>query len=140
MRSLLVKSRLSECASHVHRATGTIALLMDCDTTGIEPDFALVKFKKLAGGGYFKIVNQSVEPALRRLGYNNEQIAAIEVFAKGTNTLEVRRTSTRRRSKRRASTTRLSRKSNRNCSARSRSASCSTSTFWAWSFAARSSA
>jgi ribonucleotide reductase alpha subunit len=68
--------------------TGTIGLLMDCDTTGIEPDFALVKFKKLAGGGYFKIVNQSVEPALRRLGYNNEQITAIEVFAKGTNTLE----------------------------------------------------
>ena len=65
----------------------TIGLVMDCDTTGIEPDFALVKFKKLAGGGYFKIVNQSVEPALRRLGYNNEQIAAIETFAKGTNTL-----------------------------------------------------
>ena len=68
--------------------TGTIGLVMDCDTTGIEPDFALVKFKKLAGGGYFKIVNQSVEPALRRLGYNNEQIGAIETFAKGTNTLE----------------------------------------------------
>ncbi|MBV8582216.1 MAG: vitamin B12-dependent ribonucleotide reductase [Candidatus Eremiobacteraeota bacterium] len=68
--------------------TGTIGLAMDCDTTGIEPDFALVKFKKLAGGGYFKIVNQSVEPALRRLGYNAEQIAAIETFAKGTNTLE----------------------------------------------------
>jgi len=68
--------------------TGTIGLVMDCDTTGIEPDFALVKFKKLAGGGYFKIVNQSVEPALRRLGYNADQIAAIEVFAKGTNTLE----------------------------------------------------
>jgi ribonucleoside-diphosphate reductase alpha chain len=68
--------------------TGTIGLLMDCDTTGVEPDFALVKFKKLAGGGYFKIVNQSVEPALRRLGYNNDQIAAIEIFAKGTNTLE----------------------------------------------------
>jgi ribonucleoside-diphosphate reductase alpha chain len=68
--------------------TGTIGLVMDCDTTGIEPDFALVKFKKLAGGGYFKIVNQSVEPALRRLGYNSEQIAAIETFAKGTNTLE----------------------------------------------------
>ncbi len=67
--------------------TGTIGLLMDCDTTGIEPDFALVKFKKLAGGGHFKIVNQSVEPALRRLGYNTEQIAAIETFAKGTNTL-----------------------------------------------------
>jgi ribonucleoside-diphosphate reductase alpha chain len=68
--------------------TGTIGLVMDCDTTGIEPDFALVKFKKLAGGGHFKIVNQSVEPALRRLGYNNQQIAAIETFAKGTNTLE----------------------------------------------------
>jgi ribonucleoside-diphosphate reductase alpha chain len=68
--------------------TGTIGLVMDCDTTGIEPDFALVKFKKLAGGGYFKIVNQSVEPALRRLGYSAEQIAAIETFAKGTNTLE----------------------------------------------------
>jgi len=68
--------------------TGTIGLVMDCDTTGIEPDFALVKFKKLAGGGYFKIVNQSVEPALRRLGYSSEHIAAIETFAKGTNTLE----------------------------------------------------
>jgi ribonucleotide reductase alpha subunit len=66
----------------------TIGLVMDCDTTGIEPDFALVKFKKLAGGGYFKIVNQSVEPALRRLGYNSDQILAIETFAKGTNTLE----------------------------------------------------
>ena len=49
--------------------TGTIGLVMDCDTTGIEPDFALVKFKKLAGGGYFKIVNQSVPEALARLGY-----------------------------------------------------------------------
>jgi ribonucleoside-diphosphate reductase alpha chain len=68
--------------------TGTIGLVMDCDTTGIEPDFALVKFKKLAGGGYFKIVNQSVEPALRRLGYSSEHIAAIETFAKGTNTLD----------------------------------------------------
>ncbi len=67
--------------------TGTIGLLMDCDTTGIEPDFALVKFKKLAGGGYFKIVNASVAPALRRLGYTNEQIQAIEDFAKGTATL-----------------------------------------------------
>ena len=66
----------------------TIGLVMDCDTTGIEPDFALVKFKKLAGGGYFKIVNQSVEPALRKLGYTNDQIAAIEAFAKGTATLE----------------------------------------------------
>jgi ribonucleoside-diphosphate reductase alpha chain len=68
--------------------TGTIGLVMDCDTTGIEPDFALVKFKKLAGGGYFKIVNNSVEAALRKLGYTNEHIEAIETFAKGTLTLE----------------------------------------------------
>ena len=68
--------------------TGTIGLVMDCDTTGIEPDFALVKFKKLAGGGYFKIVNQSVEHALRHLGYSAQQIADIETFAKGTGTLE----------------------------------------------------
>ncbi len=68
--------------------TGTIGLVMDCDTTGIEPDFALVKFKKLAGGGYFKIVNQSVEHALRHLGYSEQQIAEIETFAKGTSTLE----------------------------------------------------
>ena len=68
--------------------TGTIALVMDCDTTGIEPDFALVKFKKLAGGGYFKIVNQSVEAALRKLGYTEEQIQEIELFAKGTGSLE----------------------------------------------------
>ncbi len=66
----------------------TIGLVMDCDTTGIEPDFALVKFKKLAGGGYFKIVNQSVEAALRKLGYSDEHIAAIETYAKGTGTLE----------------------------------------------------
>lgn len=68
--------------------TGTIGLVMDCDTTGIEPDFALVKFKKLAGGGYFKIINQSIPPALRRLGYNEEQITEIVRYAKGTGTLE----------------------------------------------------
>ncbi|HEY5426407.1 MAG TPA: hypothetical protein VIJ77_07645, partial [Candidatus Tumulicola sp.] len=68
--------------------TGTIALEMDCDTTGIEPDFALVKFKKLAGGGYFKIVNQSVDAALHKLGYSEQQIQAIETYAKGTGTLE----------------------------------------------------
>jgi ribonucleotide reductase alpha subunit len=66
----------------------TIGLVMDCDTTGIEPDFALVKFKKLAGGGYFKIVNQSVDSALHKLGYSQEQIDAIEIYAKGTGTLE----------------------------------------------------
>ena len=68
--------------------TGTIGLVMDCDTTGIEPDFALVKFKKLAGGGYFKIVNQSVDAALHKLGYSPEQIEAIETYAKGTGTLQ----------------------------------------------------
>ena len=68
--------------------TGTIGLVMDCDTTGIEPDFALVKFKKLAGGGYFKIVNQSVDAALHKLGYSHEQIEAIETYAKGTGTLQ----------------------------------------------------
>jgi ribonucleoside-diphosphate reductase alpha chain len=66
--------------------TGTIGLLMDCDTTGIEPDFALVKFKKLAGGGYFKIVNASVERALGRLGYSKAQIAEILAYVVGTNT------------------------------------------------------
>ncbi|MCF6269215.1 MAG: vitamin B12-dependent ribonucleotide reductase [Melioribacteraceae bacterium] len=68
--------------------TGTIGLVMDCDTTGIEPDFALVKFKKLAGGGYFKIINQSIPPALARLGYNKEQINEIVKFAKGAGTLQ----------------------------------------------------
>ena len=56
---------------------------MDCDTTGIEPDFALVKFKKLAGGGYFKIINRAVPEALRTLGYSESQIAEIEAYAVG---------------------------------------------------------
>jgi ribonucleoside-diphosphate reductase alpha chain len=64
--------------------TGTIGLVMDCDTTGVEPDFALVKFKKLAGGGYFKIINQSIPAALRKLGYNAHEIDAIVKYAKGT--------------------------------------------------------
>jgi ribonucleoside-diphosphate reductase alpha chain len=68
--------------------TGTIGLLMDCDTTGVEPDFALVKFKKLAGGGYFKIANQSIDPALRALGYDQEQRRDIVRYVVGTNTLE----------------------------------------------------
>ncbi|MDX2308222.1 MAG: vitamin B12-dependent ribonucleotide reductase [Hyphomicrobium sp.] len=63
--------------------TGTIGLVMDCDTTGIEPDFALVKFKKLAGGGYFKIINQSVPEALATLGYRPSEIAEIEAYAVG---------------------------------------------------------
>ncbi len=68
--------------------TGTIGLLMDCDTTGVEPDFALVKFKKLAGGGYFKIVNQSVTPALRHLGYGDAEIKDIVRYIVGTSSFD----------------------------------------------------
>ena len=68
--------------------TGTIGLIMDCDTTGIEPDFALVKFKKLAGGGYFKIINRIVPKALKGLGYNSEQVRNIENYAVGHGTLK----------------------------------------------------
>ena len=67
--------------------TGTIGLVMDCDTTGIEPDFALVKFKKLAGGGYFKIINRAVPDALRALGYGEAEIAEIEAYAVGHGSL-----------------------------------------------------
>ena len=67
--------------------TGTIGLVMDCDTTGIEPDFALVKFKKLAGGGYFKIINGAVPDALQSLGYQDEEIRQIELYAVGHGSL-----------------------------------------------------
>jgi ribonucleoside-diphosphate reductase alpha chain len=67
--------------------TGTIGLVMDCDTTGIEPDFALVKFKKLAGGGYFKIINRAVPEALRVLGYGESEIAEIVAYAVGHGSL-----------------------------------------------------
>jgi ribonucleoside-diphosphate reductase alpha chain len=67
--------------------TGTIGLVMDCDTTGIEPDYALVKFKKLAGGGYFKIINQSLPPALATLGYSDAQIQDIVTYCTGHGTL-----------------------------------------------------
>ncbi len=63
--------------------TGTIGLIMDCDTTGIEPDFALIKYKKLAGGGYFKIINQSVPRSLKRLGYSENEIDAIVRYCVG---------------------------------------------------------
>ena len=68
--------------------TGTIGLVMDCDTTGVEPDFALVKFKKLSGGGYFKIINQSVPQALRNLKYSERELEEIVNFAKGHATLK----------------------------------------------------
>ena len=67
--------------------TGTIGLLMDCDTTGVEPDFALVKFKKLAGGGYFKIANLSIAPALKKLGYSPQQVDDILAYVVGRKTL-----------------------------------------------------
>ncbi len=67
--------------------TGTIGLVMDCDTTGIEPDFALVKFKKLAGGGYFKIINRIVPRALATLGYDEQQVADIVAYAVGAGSL-----------------------------------------------------
>lgn len=68
--------------------TGTIGLLMDCDTTGIEPDYSLVKFKKLAGGGYFKIINQSIPLALKKLGYSKSQIDDITTYVCGTSSLK----------------------------------------------------
>lgn len=68
--------------------TGTIGLVMDCDTTGVEPDFALVKFKKLSGGGYFKIINQSVPQALKNLGYDEKQTEAIVKYAVGAATFD----------------------------------------------------
>ena len=74
--------------STVLAPTGTIGLLMDCDTTGVEPDFALIKFKKLAGGGSFKIVNQSVPRALRKLGHGPAEVQAIVDYVRGTATLK----------------------------------------------------
>ncbi|GMV77056.1 MAG: hypothetical protein AMXMBFR79_01920 [Chitinophagaceae bacterium] len=68
--------------------TGTIGLVMDCDTTGVEPDFALVKFKKLSGGGYFKIINGAVPPALKNLGYAQNEIDAIIKYAVGAASFE----------------------------------------------------
>ena len=69
--------------------TGTIGLVMDCDTTGIEPDFALVKFKKLSGGGYFKIINQAVPEALEQFGlYREHEVTTIVNYAKGAATLK----------------------------------------------------
>jgi ribonucleotide reductase alpha subunit len=94
--TLAWQNALSEGTKHGYRnaqvtvvaPTGTIGLVMDCDTTGIEPDFALVKFKKLAGGGYFKIINRAVPEALRVLGYTSNQIEAITNYATGHGTFD----------------------------------------------------
>ncbi|MEX1233772.1 MAG: vitamin B12-dependent ribonucleotide reductase [Roseovarius sp.] len=85
--SLGEKHGYRNAQSTVIAPTGTIGLVMDCDTTGIEPDFALVKFKKLAGGGYFKIINQSVPAALEMLGYGSAQIEEIISYAVGHGTI-----------------------------------------------------
>src|ERR1700752_1672659 len=85
--SLVEKHGYRNAQSTVIAPTGTIGLVMDCDTTGIEPDFALVKFKKLAGGGYFKIINRAVPEALRVLGYTPAEIAEIEAYAVGHGSL-----------------------------------------------------
>ena len=106
--------------------TGTIGLVMDCDTTGIEPDFALVKFKKLAGGGYFKIINQSLPVALRALGYPPNQIEEIVDYCVGRRTLDGAPASTTTRSGPRASTTRGWPRSRPRSRAPSRSSSSST--------------
>jgi ribonucleoside-diphosphate reductase alpha chain len=87
--------------------TGTIGLVMDCDTTGIEPDFALVKFKKLAGGGYFKIINRAVPEALDARLHRSPDRAEIEAYAVGHGTLARRPASTTARSRPRASPTKI---------------------------------
>ena len=123
--------------------TGTIGLVMDCDTTGIEPDFALVKFKKLAGGGYFKIINRAVPEALRVLGYSEAQIAEIVVYAVGHGSISPsarRRRSITPRSRPKASPTKQSQRWKRRCRPRSISSSPSTSGPWAPTFCAMSSA
>jgi ribonucleotide reductase alpha subunit len=111
--------------------TGTIGLVMDCDTTGIEPDFALVKFKKLAGGGYFKIINQAVPEALRTLGYGQEQIEKIIGYAVGHGTLAEAPALNHARCAPRALVTSRSRRSKRVSPRPSTSSSSSTSGRWA---------
>jgi ribonucleoside-diphosphate reductase alpha chain len=117
--------------------TGTIGLVMDCDTTGIEPDFALVKFKTLSGGGYFKIINQTVTLALEHLGYDDASAARIVAHAVGHGTLKGRPRSITRRWPCAASMRRRSSGSRRRCRRHSTSASPSRATPWATTSAAR---
>ena len=86
--SLGEKNGYRNAQSTVIAPTGTIGLIMDCDTTGIEPDFALVKYKKLAGGGYFKIINRSIPISLQKLGYLESEIKEIEQYIIGTPDLQ----------------------------------------------------
>ena len=85
--SLELKKWFTEMQATVLAPTGTIGLLMDCDTTGVEPDFALMKFKKLAGGGYMKIANQSIGPALDALGYKSNEVDEIINYVIGSMSL-----------------------------------------------------
>jgi ribonucleoside-diphosphate reductase alpha chain len=111
--------------------TGTIGLVMDCDTTGIEPDFALVKFKKLAGGGYFKIINRAVPAALASLGYTEAEIEAIIAYAVGHGTLKGAPAVNTTPSPRKAFRPRCWRSSRRRSARPSTSASPSTAGRWA---------
>ena len=86
--SKMEKNLDKKCSNYCNSSNRTIGLVMDCDTTGIEPDFAMVKFKKLAGGGYFKIINQVVPEALQNLGYDNKQISDIKNYVLGTGSLK----------------------------------------------------
>ena len=86
--SLGEKNGYRNAQATVIAPTGTIGLVMDCDTTGIEPDFAMVKFKKLAGGGYFKIINRVVPEALAHLGYDTDQINDMQKYAVGAGSLK----------------------------------------------------
>ena len=119
--------------------TGTIGLVMDCDTTGVEPDFALVKFKTLAGGGYFKIINRCVPEALASLGYTESEADAIVAYAVGYGSLEsfTGRLNLRCACAARALATSRSAKSRRRWNPPSTSASSSTNGPWARNSAAR---
>ena len=86
--SLGEKNGYRNAQATVIAPTGTIGLVMDCDTTGIEPDFAMVKFKKLAGGGYFKIINRVVPEALAHMGYDADQIEDMQRYALGSGSLK----------------------------------------------------
>ncbi len=126
-------SAIRNAQSTVIAPTGTIGLVMDCDTTGVEPDFALVKFKKLAGGGYFKIINRCVPEALATLQYTQGQIDAIVAYAVGPRHAGrfFRRAEPRRAARQGLRRTSRSKRSKARWNRRSTSASCSTSGTWA---------
>jgi ribonucleoside-diphosphate reductase alpha chain len=129
--ALGAKNGYRNAQSTVIAPTGTIGLVMDCDTTGIEPDFALVKFKKLAGGGYFKIINRAVPSALKTLGYTDAEIETIIKYAVGHGTLADAPVINHESLKTRASPRRSCRRLKTDWRRPSTSSSCSTSSRWA---------